>query len=125
MSSTRTRHRRRETATGRPTGEPNRIDTTAALDALDDSDCRALLEATAGEALTAGELADECGVPRSTTYRKVERLVEAGLLEERVRIGSDGEHASEYRRTFEALVVSFSASGGVEVDISQRTAGEA
>lgn len=125
MSSTWARPRRRETAAGRPARGPNRIDTTAALDALDDPDCRALLEATVEGALTASELVDECGVPRSTTYRKVERLVEASLLEERVRIGSDGEHASEYRRAFEDVVVSVSASEGVEVEISQPTPGEA
>ncbi|WP_254839770.1 winged helix-turn-helix domain-containing protein [Natronomonas marina] len=123
MSSIRERSGRHEGTTGRPTSEP--VDTMAALDALEDPDCRALLEATTGEALTAHELIEACDVPRSTTYRKVERLVAAGLLEERVRIRSDGKHASEYRRAFENVVVSLSASDGIEVGISGSAPGEA
>lgn len=97
------------------------IDTEAVLAVLDDPDCRALLEATAEEPLTAGELTDRCGIPRSTTYRKVERLTEAGLLEERVRLNADGKHASEYRRTFDDITVTLSESEGVIVGLSQPT----
>lgn len=90
------------------------VDTAAALDALDDPDCLALLEATNTEPRTVSELVDLCDVPRSTTYRKVDRLVEAGLLEERVRLGWGGSHASEYRLAVEDIVVTIS-SGEVEV----------
>lgn len=115
MTSASTRLRPRDPVAGRAAEEPTRIDGDAALEVLDDPDCRELLEATADEALTAGELVEACDVPRSTTYRKVERLVEAGLLEERVRISPDGKHASEYRLAVEDVVVSLSESGGVEV----------
>lgn len=94
------------------------MNTTAALEALDDPDCRALLEASASEPRTAGDLIERSGVPRSTTYRKLDDLVEAGLLEEQVRIRRNGSHASEYRRTVEDVVVSISAAGEVEVDVS-------
>ncbi len=95
------------------------LDTEAVLTALEDPDCRALLEATAEEALTAGELTERCEIPRSTTYRKVEQLTEAGLLEEAVRLSSDGKHASEYRRTFEDVTVSLCESEGITVGLSQ------
>lgn len=95
------------------------VDPERVLTALDDPDCRALLEATREEALTAQELAAECAVPRSTTYRKVELLTDAGLLEERVRIRPDGKHASEYTCTFEDLTISLSDADGIEVGISQ------
>ncbi|MCQ4332659.1 helix-turn-helix domain-containing protein [Natronomonas sp. F2-12] len=98
--------------------ERGSVDTEAVLTALEDPDCRALLEATAEEPLTAGELTDRCEIPRSTTYRKVERLAEAGLLEERVRISADGKHASEYRRTFEDVTVSLSEADGITVGLS-------
>lgn len=102
---------------------PPSVDRNALFAALDDPDCRALLEATAEEALTAGELTDRCDIPRSTTYRKVEQLTEAGLLEERVRLSRDGKHASEYRRTFEDLTVSLRDSEGITVGLSKdRTA---
>ena len=94
------------------------VDSESVLAALDDPDCRKLLEATTDEALTAQELADRCEVPRSTTYRKVEQLTEAGLLEESVRLRADGKHASEYRRSFEDVTISLSAGEGFEVGIS-------
>lgn len=98
------------------------VDTEAVLTALDDPDCRALLEATAEEPLTAGELTDRCDIPRSTTYRKVEQLTEAGLLEERVRLSVDGKHASEYRRTFDDVTVSLGETEGITVGLSEATA---
>lgn len=97
-------------------------DSEAVLTALDDPDCRALLEATTDEALTAGELSDRCEIARSTTYRKVEQLTEAGLLEERVRISTEGKHASEYRRTFDDVTISICDSEGVTVGLSKPTA---
>lgn len=98
------------------------VETEAVLTALEDPDCRALLEATAEKSLTAGELTERCGIPRSTTYRKVEQLTEAGLLEEQVRLSTDGKHASEYRRTFDDLTVSLCESNGITVGISRTTA---
>lgn len=95
------------------------VDSETVLSALDDPDCRTLLEATTDEALTAQELVDRCDVPRSTTYRKVEQLTEAGLLEEQVRIRRDGKHASEYRRAFDDVTISLSNNDGFEVGISQ------
>jgi len=92
------------------------------LTALEDPDCRSLLEATAEEALTARELIDRCDVPRSTTYRKLEQLTDAGLLEERVRLSADGKHASEYLRTFDDVTISLCESEGVTVGLSSPTA---
>jgi DNA-binding transcriptional ArsR family regulator len=97
-------------------------DCGAILTALEDPDCRALLEATTDEALTASELTDRCEVPRSTTYRKLEQLTEAGLLEERVRLSTDGKHASEYRRTFDDVTISLGESDGLTVGLSSTAA---
>lgn len=96
-----------------------KVDSETVLSALEDPDCRKLLEATAEEALTAQEITEQCDIPRSTTYRKVEMLTDAGLLEERVRLSADGKHASEYRRAFEDVTISLSSSDGFEVGISQ------
>lgn len=118
MSSQLDRTERRGLPPGRRADTSPHVNTTAALEALDDPDCRALLEASASEPRTAGDLIERSGVPRSTTYRKLDDLVEAGLLEEQVRIRRNGSHASEYRRTVEDVVVSISAAGEVEVDVS-------
>lgn len=94
------------------------VDCETVLAALEDPDCRALLEATADEALTAGELIERCGVPRSTTYRKLERLTEAGLLEESIRISPEGKHANEYRRTFDDVTISLDDCESATVGLS-------
>lgn len=101
--------------------EQSSTDCEAVLTALEDPDCRELLEATTEEALTAGELTERCDVARSTTYRKLEQLTEAGLLEEQVRISSTGKHASEYRRTFDDVTISICDSEGVTVGLSKST----
>jgi DNA-binding transcriptional ArsR family regulator len=102
--------------------ESSTPDGETVLAALEDPDCRALLEATTDEALTAGELIDRCGVPRSTTYRKLEQLTEAGLLEERVRLSPDGKHASEYRRTFDDITISLGESEEMPIGLSSPSA---
>jgi len=94
------------------------IDPQAVLAALDDDACRSILEATAETALTATELSEECDIPMSTAYRKVEMLTEADLVAEQVRINTSGKHATEYRKNFDDVLVSV-ADGGVEVELTK------
>lgn len=88
----------------------------AVLAALEDDACRLILEATADAALTATEISDHCEIPMSTAYRKVEMLAEADLVDERVRINTTGKHATEYRTSFDDVVVSI-GDGGLELEI--------
>lgn len=81
------------------------------LGALEDADCRALLEATGEEALSAAELGERCDIPSSTVYRKVERLTEAGLLEEQLRVRRSGKHTREYRRQVDQLSLVIDSEG--------------
>ena len=94
------------------------VDPQAVLAALDDDACQAILEATAETALTATELSEECDIPMSTAYRKVEMLTEAELVAEQVRINTSGKHATEYRKNFDDVLVSV-ADGGVEVELTK------
>ena len=82
------------------------VDPKSILDTLNDAGCRAILEATAEEMLTATELSERCAIPMSTAYRKVEKLADAGLLEERIRINTSSKHATEYRKCFGGVLVS-------------------
>lgn len=93
------------------------------LDALQDDDCRAVLDAAADEALSASELSTACDLPLSTTYRKLDVLTKAGLLAERTRLCPDGKHASEYRRAVDDVVVSTGTNGGFELTVSTRAGG--
>lgn len=92
------------------------------LNALDDDDCRAILNATDREACSARELSEACELPMSTVYRKLEMLVEADLLAERTRIrrSGKGKHASEYTRAVEEVVVSVGSDGDLQLRVFQR-----
>jgi predicted transcriptional regulator len=83
---------------------PDEPDLQPVLDALDDPDCRTIL-ATLDEPMTAQEVSESCDVPLSTTYRKLELLSDATLVEESTEIRADGQHATIYRTAFEAVAV--------------------
>ncbi|SDQ28451.1 Helix-turn-helix domain-containing protein [Natronobacterium texcoconense] len=102
---------------GWPT-EDETADLGSVLGALDDDACREILEAASEETLTATELSEQCDIPTSTAYRKVEKLTEAGLVEEKVRINTSGKHATEYRTAFDDVVVTV-ADGGVELELTR------
>lgn len=92
------------------TGHPHRTDATdtdieALFESLDDPDCRDILTAVGETALTAKELMEVCDLPRSTTYCKIDRLVESGLLDEQTRLCPDGHHTNEYRRACDDVVI--------------------
>ncbi|WP_254763176.1 winged helix-turn-helix domain-containing protein [Natrinema marinum] len=94
------------------------VDPQAVLAALDDDACRCILEATSEESLTATEVSEQCDIPMSTAYRKVEMLTEADLVEETVRINTSGKHATEYRKNFDDVLVSV-ADGGLEIEMTK------
>lgn len=95
------------------------------LDALEDKDCRDILEVTTEEALSASELSEVCGLPLSTTYRKLEKLTETGLLDERVRLSTSGKHTSEYAVDVSDIQFSIDAEHGVSLLVSEREESEA
>ena len=87
------------------------------LDALGDADCRDILRAMGGSALTASACSEACDLPLSTTYRKLERLSGARLIQEGLRIRRDGKHASQYRRRFSDVVVELGTDGSFGVQV--------
>ena len=102
---------------GHRTNEPS-VDPETLFRALEDETCRRILEATAGEALTASELCERCDVPQSTMYRKLDLLAEAALVEETLRLSRDGRHSKEYQQCFDDVTISLGEDGGVAVDVS-------
>lgn len=87
---------------------------------LDDPACRAILDATGEATLSASELSETCELPLSTTYRKLDQLTDAGLLNERTRIRRSGKHTSEYTRTVSDVVISMGTDGGTELRVTYR-----
>jgi DNA-binding transcriptional ArsR family regulator len=75
------------------------------LDALADDDARRIVSALV-EPKTASDISEECDIPLSTTYRKLELLTEASLLSESTDIRRDGQHTTRYSVSFETVTVS-------------------
>ena len=75
------------------------------LDALADDAARRIVAALS-EPKTASDLSEECDIPLSTTYRKLEALTDASLLEESTDIRRDGQHTTRYSVAFETVTVS-------------------
>ncbi|MFC7071814.1 helix-turn-helix domain-containing protein [Halovenus rubra] len=87
------------------------------LEALHDEDCRKIV-AVLTEPMTADEIAEATDIPLSTTYRKVDKLTDASLIEEGVEIRSDGQHASQYVVSFEEVAIVLSEDNEFEVAVS-------
>lgn len=100
---------------GSLTGQFDNVDV---FKALNDADCRTILDATGGDALTASEITDACDIAVSTVYRKLDLLTEANLLEERIRIRESGQHTSEYLRRVEDIDISIDGTDGIELSVT-------
>lgn len=86
------------------------------LDALADDAARRIVAALS-EPKTASDLSEECDIPLSTTYRKLEKLTDASLLEESTDIRRDGQHTTRYSVSFETVTVSIDEANGRDFDV--------
>jgi DNA-binding transcriptional ArsR family regulator len=106
-----------------PSGEQTTVteeaDVESLLSTLEDPDCRSIIEATTGEALSASELSERCDLPLSTTYRKVDQLTDVGVLDERVRLSRSGQHTSEYVLQVNSIELSVDSEAGVVLEITE------
>jgi DNA-binding transcriptional ArsR family regulator len=109
---------RQEDATGRRTDELTDDEVARLLDVLDDAGCRAILEATGRTALSASELSERCGVPLSTTYRKLDALTDVGVLAEGLRVRLSGTHTREYSRRVESVEITIDDVDGLTAHVT-------
>lgn len=85
---------------------------------LDDEYARDILVATKTERLSAKELSEQCDISRPTVSRRVNRLVDQGLLEEYTHVHPGGRHYREYEASLERIEVLLQAEGfDVEVEV--------
>jgi DNA-binding transcriptional ArsR family regulator len=80
------------------------------LQALANPRNRAILQKTAATPYSAKQLSDACDIPTSTVYRRINDLVEAGLLEEQLKFNPDGKNSHEYRLRISAVQIAFPKS---------------
>lgn len=95
------------------------------LSALIDEDSRTII-CHLDSPLTASELSEAADIPLSTTYRKLDRMVEATLLEELTEIRPGGRHTTRYRVDFEDVLISKEEECNFDISVSRpaRTADE-
>jgi DNA-binding transcriptional ArsR family regulator len=89
------------------------------LDALADDAARRIVAALT-EPKTASDLSEECDIPLSTTYRKLEKLTDASLLRESTDIRRDGQHTTRYSVAFDAVTVSIDGESDADDEADDR-----
>jgi predicted transcriptional regulator len=96
-------------------------DLAEVVDLLDDEHVRAILAATSEKPLSARELAERRDLSTSSIYRRVERLADADLVDERTRPRRDGHHETVYVATVERVELAF-RDGTVRWTVDRRSA---
>lgn len=59
----------------------------------------------------AREVAEACDASRTTVYRRLNRLVDAGLVDSRMTYDPDGHHRTVFETTFDSLTLELSDDG--------------
>ncbi|AQL42884.1 hypothetical protein BV210_09230 [Halorientalis sp. IM1011] len=89
------------------------------IDMLSDDIGKRILTVTDQQAMSAKRLEDHCDASLATVYRRIEDLLEHGLLRERVEIQDDGNHFKRYESNLDRLAVTLE-DGTLEIDVDRR-----
>lgn len=103
-----------------PFADDDSPDLQAVLDVLNDAECRTIV-CHLDEPKSAGQISDECGIPSSTTYRKLEALTDASVLKEMTEVRTDGHHTAKYMVDFEEVRVFLDENRSFDVEVSRPT----
>jgi response regulator of citrate/malate metabolism len=87
------------------------VSTDALITLLSDDHAREISTAIVDEAKTAREIVSECDGSRTTVYRRLNRLEDAGLLTTHMRYDANGHHRTTYQLRFESLSIHLETSG--------------
>lgn len=94
------------------------------FDALSDDDCISIVEAL-DEPMTTNQISEVCDMPLSTTYKKIDKLDDATLVEESVQLREDGKHTNTYVVDFEEVCAKLTDEHRISVEVSKpETRGE-
>lgn len=99
------------------TEEPSQL--SAVFEALGDATCRTILRVLrqSEQSMTVQELARLTDVSLTSMYRKLEKLEEAGLVEEHDELDEDGHRRSRYRSDIDQIEVALESDGDVAVSL--------
>lgn len=88
------------------------------LDVLGDECSRTILVATSDGPRTAKELTERTDCSSATVYRRINDLLDGGLVEECIRFEDGGSHTTAYRATVERVNIVIESSG-IDVSITE------
>ena len=99
-------------------GKPVQEETTkdVLLEIMADKYSRAILESTMNVSKSALELSSDCGIPISTTYRRVQQLHTHKLLGISGSLNKDGKKYFLYKSKVESIVTCFN-NGTLDIEI--------
>lgn len=89
------------------------------LDLLSDDVVKSILTVTDQRAMSAQSLEAHCDASLATIYRRIEELLELGLLREQMELQADGNHYKMFQSNLERLSVSLD-DGDLEIDVDRR-----
>lgn len=87
------------------------------IELLGDDHVREMLGAIRSESKAARTLAEECEASRSTVYRRLDRLQDAGLVSEEMSYDGAGHHRRTFRLAAEHVDIELGADG-FEADVT-------
>lgn len=88
---------------------------------LEDEYARAILTATSEEPMSANTLSECCDASVTTVYRRIDRLLDCGLLAERLQPRADGNHYRVYAATLSRFSIEFE-DGERRLELERREA---
>jgi predicted transcriptional regulator len=78
---------------------------------LDDEHARRIIQMTDREPMAAREISSQLDTSRATVYRRLNRLVDAGLLTASIEINGNGHHRKRFQTATNRLSLSLSDEG--------------
>jgi DNA-binding transcriptional ArsR family regulator len=90
------------------------------LEVISDEGSRAILRSL-GDDMTPQDISNDCGIPLSTVYRKLETMQNASLVKQDVRMvkGKTGGHPETFDTDFERLTVELTDEGELRLHVSR------
>jgi DNA-binding transcriptional ArsR family regulator len=101
----------RDESEDRPVVANVNSDSPPHLELMADDYALAILETLTDGPKRGRELTDACRGSRSTVYRRLNRLVEAGFVTEETALDSDGHHCKRFRLVRDTVTVTIDHDG--------------
>jgi predicted transcriptional regulator len=105
-------------ATGPESNDQRTVDTSEVISLLSDDYAREMLNALAGDSLSARALSDRLDMSRATVYRRLNRLESAGVIQSSMVVDPQGHHRKQFSVVVDRMQLMFH-SNGVSLEVGE------